>query len=44
MSNSFIHALSFMHKAGDANLGSCDKAKTTAALLDLIENNPITSF
>jgi hypothetical protein len=38
MSNSFIHALSFMRQAGHANSGSCDKAKTTAALLAWIEN------
>jgi hypothetical protein len=38
MSNSFIHPLSFMHKAGHANSGSCDNAKTTVALLAWIEN------
>jgi hypothetical protein len=38
MSNSFIHALSFMHKTGHAIPGSCNNAKTTAALLAWIEN------
>jgi hypothetical protein len=38
MSNSFIHALSFMHKAGHSIPGSCHNLKTTAALLAQIEN------
>jgi hypothetical protein len=38
MSNSFIHALSFMDKAGQAIPGSCSNAKTTAALLARIKN------
>jgi hypothetical protein len=38
MSNSFIHALSFMHIAGHAIPGFCDNAKTTAELLALTLN------
>jgi hypothetical protein len=38
MSNSFIHALSFMRQAGHANSGSYENDKTTAVLLAWIEN------
>jgi hypothetical protein len=38
MSNSFIHALSFMHQAGHAIQSSFNNSKTTVALLDWIAN------